>query len=63
MCNYWTNFAKTGDPNGLDADGTPMPQWKPFTEDSKMPIFFGDETGMRTEPFTEKEEFLISVNK
>ncbi len=62
MCNYWTNFAKTGDPNGLDADGTPMPQWKPFTVDSKMPIFFGDETGMRTEPFTEKEKFLISVN-
>ena len=24
MCNYWTNFMKTGNPNGPDADGTPM---------------------------------------
>ena len=31
MCNYWTNFAKSGDPNGLDADGTPMPKWTPYT--------------------------------
>ena len=29
MCNYWTNFAKTGDPNGPDDDGKPMPQWQP----------------------------------
>ena len=29
MCNYWTNFAKTGDPNGPDQDGTPMPDWRP----------------------------------
>ncbi|MBP0986589.1 MAG: carboxylesterase family protein, partial [Oscillospiraceae bacterium] len=31
VCNYWTNFARTGDPNGLDADGTPMPEWKSAT--------------------------------
>ena len=31
MCNCWANFAKTGDPNGLDADGTPMPEWRPLT--------------------------------
>ena len=31
MCNYWTNFAKTGDPNGKDADGTPMPQRRAYT--------------------------------
>jgi para-nitrobenzyl esterase len=29
MCNYWANFIKTGDPNGSDADGAPMPLWKP----------------------------------
>ena len=27
MCNYWVNFIKTGDPNGNDADGKPMPYW------------------------------------
>jgi para-nitrobenzyl esterase len=29
ICNYWTNFAKSGDPNGADNDGTPMPLWQP----------------------------------
>lgn len=32
MCNYWANFIKNGDPNGSDADGTAMPEWKPFTD-------------------------------
>ena len=27
MVNYWTNFAKTGNPNG---EG--LPEWKPCTE-------------------------------
>lgn len=30
MCNYWTNFIKTGDPNGLDVDGSKLPTWKPY---------------------------------
>lgn len=38
MCNYWCNFFKTGDPNGTDADGTPMPHWDPYTE--KRPFVF-----------------------
>ena len=32
MCNYVSNFIKCGDPNGADADGTPMPDWRPYTE-------------------------------
>jgi len=34
VCNYWTNFAKTGNPNGLDADGTPMEEWKSASEEN-----------------------------
>ena len=30
MGNYWANFIKTGNPNGADADGTPMPEWRPY---------------------------------
>ena len=30
MSGYWTNFAKTGDPNG---EG--VPEWAPYTEDNK----------------------------
>jgi len=36
MCNYWANFIKNGDPNGDDADGTPMPEWTPFSSDYPM---------------------------
>jgi len=46
MCNYWTNFAKSGDPNGLDADGTPMPEWKPYAKEQRGAMFFGDEPKM-----------------
>ncbi|MBO6004597.1 MAG: carboxylesterase family protein, partial [Verrucomicrobia bacterium] len=42
MCNYWTNFARTGDPNGLDANGIPMPQWLPFQAGQRKMMFFGD---------------------
>ncbi len=43
MCNYWTNFAKTGNPNGDDADGTPMPEWIPFTDDGSRPLVFHED--------------------
>ena len=45
MCNYWANFIKTGNPNGADADGSPMPEWKPFTE-TQSPIIFRDKIEM-----------------
>jgi para-nitrobenzyl esterase len=27
MMSYWTNFAKNGDPNGVDGEGRPLPVW------------------------------------
>jgi len=38
MQSYWTNFAKTGDPNGGG-----LPQWRPFSEKSGDYIEFGDD--------------------
>jgi len=46
VVNYWTSFARGGDPNGPDADGTPMPEWAPYTADSPRVLRFGDTTGM-----------------
>ncbi len=31
MCDYLCNFIKTGNPNGLDLNGNPLPKWDPFT--------------------------------
>ncbi|MCR5687365.1 MAG: carboxylesterase family protein [Lachnospiraceae bacterium] len=28
MCDYWTNFIKIGDPNGMGYDGQKLPEWK-----------------------------------
>ena len=61
MCNYWTSFAKTGDPNGLDADGTPMPLWKPFTLEERCEIRFMDEITVSGE-CPEKRRFLLDIN-
>ena len=62
MCNYWANFAKTGDPNGNDADGTPMPEWKPFSEDYPCEMFFGDEIKVGPQKLDEKTQFLVDIN-
>ncbi len=63
MCNYWTNFCKTGDPNGNDADGTPMLHWDTFNKNDKCNIFFGDEIYMDHSEYTPKRKFLCEVNK
>ena len=40
MCNYLCNFIKTGNPNGKDADGSEMPEWKPYTtKDTNRMVF------------------------
>jgi para-nitrobenzyl esterase len=46
MCNYFANFARTGDPNGNDADGTQMPKWEKYTTANRHGIIFGDEITM-----------------
>lgn len=60
MCNYWSNFVKTGNPNGVDNDGTPMPEWKSYSEASPCDMVFGKNGA---EPDNAKDddfkEFLI----
>jgi len=40
--SYWVNFVKTGDPNGTDAVGEKLPQWKPFTLEDRFMLEFKD---------------------
>ncbi len=62
MCNYWTNFARTGDPNGNDADGTPMPEWTPYTVESPNEIHFFNTVEMDKTPIDEKTKFIYDIN-
>jgi para-nitrobenzyl esterase len=61
MCNYWANFIKTGDPNGPDADGTPMPEWKPFST-GEFPMVFTDRPKMATEEPGRLMDFLVDYS-
>ena len=40
MCNYWANFIHCGNPNGLDADGTKMPKWEPYSKQTPCEMIF-----------------------
>ncbi len=60
MCNYWANFIRSGDPNGKDADGSLMPEWKPFTDDEPNRMIFGDKACPSNEGPGDLMEFLLS---
>lgn len=60
MCNYWCNFIKTGNPNGQDNDGTPLPQWDSYTEENRCEMMFtgsGAKTGLESK--NSLREFFI----
>lgn len=40
MCDYWANFIKNGNPNGVDADGKPMPEWNPYSNSQAAEMVF-----------------------
>lgn len=62
MCNYWTNFAKTGNPNGLDQDGTPMPEWKTYSREEPNQMLFYDEV-TPCNKLSKQAECLVALNR
>lgn len=62
MCNYWTNFAKYGNPNGKDCDGNDLPVWEPYDKGSYVNIFFGDGINIEAEASTDGLEILKKEN-
>lgn len=59
MCTYWAHFIKTGNPNGADADGQPLPYWDELTSDSNACMVFGDTPHMTYEAPSELMRLLI----
>jgi para-nitrobenzyl esterase len=55
MSSYWTNFAKTGNPNG-----TGLPNWPLYTGAGGQVIGLATPLQARTEPFTAQFQFLNS---
>ena len=61
MCNYWANFIRCGDPNGSDADGTPMPRWEPLKADAPYAMIWGDTVEISREKPEELVELCIET--
>ena len=59
MCNYWANFMKKGDPNGLDSNGQPMPYWEAWTEENNACMIFDDSAHMAVEEKPDEKMALL----
>ncbi len=58
MCDYWCNFIRTGDPNGTDSQGKPLPLWPKLTDDNPARMIFADTAIPVAWPKTELEKLL-----
>lgn len=42
MCDYWANFIRSGDPNGVGSDGQALPQWPKLEKAHPQRMEFGE---------------------
>ncbi len=59
MCNYWANFIRSGNPNGFDASGEPLPHWEPYTEQSPFYMHFAQKAEFIATPPSPIMGFLV----
>ena len=59
MCDYWCNFIKTGDPNGMGTDGNELPKWVPYTREGRDGMSFASTGATPQHGETEFMRFLI----
>jgi para-nitrobenzyl esterase len=55
VSSYWTNFAKTGDPNGKG-----LPTWPAYRTDSHMTMELGERMGPMPVAERAKVEFYLA---
>lgn len=59
MCQYWANFIRTGDPNGLDTTGEPLPHWEPYTPEAPYGMLFAETASFSRSQPSELMRFLV----
>lgn len=59
ICNYWTNFIRSGNPNGKDSTGEDMPQWDVYRPEAPYGMLFKDEAEFVKEQPGDLMEFLV----
>ncbi len=63
VCSYWTNFVKTGDPNGTDYNGNPLPEWKAYSRAEKTVMKFYDKATPEVLPDCPLADFRLEFGK
>ena len=59
MCDYFCNFIRSGDPNGKDINGEPLPPWEPWSDASPCTMrFTGNGAAPEKEALTPFRRFL-----
>ena len=59
MCDYFCNFIRTGDPNGQDLNGEPLPSWEAWSDETPCTMrFLRDGASPATEPMSPFMKFL-----
>ncbi len=58
MCEYWCNFIRSGNPNGVDMDGTALTQWNTFTQESRDGVRFTKDGVKQVKDDSEFVQFL-----
>ena len=61
MCDYWSNFIKTGDPNGYDLNGKRLPEWRPYTDNDRCEMLFTSKGAKTSAEQSDFVRFLLEV--
>ena len=59
MCDYWCNFIKTGNPNGMGTDGKELPAWAPYTKEGRDGMSFASQGATPQHGESEFMRFLV----
>ena len=59
MCDYWVNFMRTGDPNGEDSIGQPLPHWPVYDAAKPVRMRFAEPLGAVPVPESPLCDFLM----
>lgn len=61
MCDYWANFIRSGDPNGMGTDGKMLPEWPALDEEKPVRMEFGETAKLGSAAPNEIMAMMIDV--
>ena len=62
MCDYWANFIKTGDPNGMGTDGEALPNWPELDSENPVRMVFAQTASTEPWPADKLTEVMLEAH-